>query len=69
MLPETISMAEAMERYKCDRKPIMTAVSRGEIEAYKPGLRYQIVLSSGDKWYESTRIKPVGRPRGRDRRR
>lgn len=63
MLPETISIASAMERYKCDRKPLMKAIEAGEIETYRPGKSYQIVQASGDAWFTSTRIKPIGRPR------
>lgn len=67
MIPETISIAEAMDRYKCDRKPIMQAITSGAIETYRPGKAYQVVVSSGDEWFASTRVKPAGRPRSRRR--
>ena len=66
MIPETINIEEAEERYKSDRKAIMAAIYAEEIKAYKPGKAIQVDLESADKWYFSTKVtkKPErGRPR------
>ena len=66
MIPETITIAEAMERYKCDRKAITTAIHSEIVKAYKPGKAIQVDIQSADDWYFSTKIVKKtgpGRPR------
>ena len=58
MIPETIFMDEAMERYKCDRKAIDRAIDEGVIDAYRTGRRKLIDLKSADAWFFSCKIRP-----------
>jgi len=70
-LPETIKYPEAEERYQCSRCTLERAIKSGAIVAYKPGAAILIDKESADKWWLSTKIKPVvrkGRPRKGQRR-
>ena len=71
MIPETITIKEAMELYKCDRKAIMAAIYKKIIKAYKPGKAIQVDKESSDNWYFSTLVVKnpgPGRPRRGTRR-
>jgi excisionase family DNA binding protein len=56
--PSTITYAEAVERYKCDRQSIRRQVDSGRIRAFKPGKQVLLVLDDADAWFYSTEVKP-----------
>ncbi|WP_163337912.1 hypothetical protein [Desulfopila sp. IMCC35008] len=56
MIPETITYAEAVKRYTCDRKAIKRAVDSKKIDAYKPGKSYLLDLTQADAWFMSTKV-------------
>lgn len=61
-----ITYAEAQELYGVSRMTFNRLVRSGVIEAFRPGKKTLLDAVSVDRWFQSTKIKPVrklGRPR------
>lgn len=61
-----ITYAEAQKLYSVGRSRLQRLVVTGIIEAFRPGKETLLDAVSVDRWFRSTKIKPVlrrGRPR------
>ncbi len=70
-IPAVWTYEEAVKRCYCGLRSLKAAVSRGEIEAYRPGKKVLLVQSSVIAWFHSKKTelqKRTGRPRAGARR-